>query len=225
MKQNYITEDYFWANVDEDLKTKCWNISSLTHKDNRFHTYRFDGKRVRPHVIAWKLVKGKFPVGKLQSFCKNKQCVNPNHYIEIKCDFDRFISKITVNSETNCWEWQGFIDPNGYGNIKMGNRVMRAHRFSYSYYISKIPDGYDVLHKCDNRRCCNPAHLFLGTDQDNALDREIKGRNPHKLSPQLVKEIRLRRNSGESVSSLRKEFGLSKENMYKLLNRKSWRWV
>lgn len=90
---------------------------------------------------------------------------------------DRYI----INKETGCWEWTGGMRPNGYGVVVLGIKYLpasiRAHRFSWMAFNGEIPDGLFVLHKCDNRKCINPNHLFLGTHKDNAEDRERKGRD------------------------------------------------
>lgn len=90
----------------------------------------------------------------------------------------RFHKKIVI-SETGCWEWQK-AKHEGYGVFATCNngkaRNILAHRFAFWVYSGKIPDDSMVLHKCDNRSCCNPKHLFLGTHSDNMRDAMSKGR-------------------------------------------------
>jgi hypothetical protein len=72
--------------------------------------------------------------------------------------------------------WTAARFSNGYGAFRLGERQVRAHRYAYETFVGPIPEGYCICHRCDNRPCCNPAHLFLGTHLDNAHDRERKGR-------------------------------------------------
>lgn len=83
-----------------------------------------------------------------------------------------------IISDTGCWEWIGSIGiVNGYGQLNLGKgKMANAHRFSYELYIGDIPKGMFVCHKCDNRKCCSPFHLFLGTNEDNMKDASSKGR-------------------------------------------------
>ena len=90
---------------------------------------------------------------------------------------ERFIQMIKI-ADTGCWEWQGNKSTDGYG-CWSGKRV---HRCLYSVQHGPIPDGLIIMHRCDNRSCCNPAHLELGTVADNNKDMMLKGRasNQHK---------------------------------------------
>jgi len=83
----------------------------------------------------------------------------------------KFLSYIESQGD-GCWNWTGHIHHSGYGMYRSDG----AHRFSYEKDKGQIPDGLWVLHTCDNRKCVNPAHLFLGTVQDNVDDMHAKGR-------------------------------------------------
>ena len=95
---------------------------------------------------------------------------------------ERLYSKIKINQYTGCWEWQGTLR-NGYGRMIIGSRTdgtrrsESAHRVSYMLNYGEIPGGMEVCHKCDNPRCINPEHLFIGTRKYNIAEREAKERN------------------------------------------------
>lgn len=106
------------------------------------------------------------------------------------------LSQCLPQSETGCWVWQRG-KTKGYGSIRENGRHVLVHRRAFELWNGSIPKGLDVLHRCDNPPCCNPSHLFLGTDQDNQDDCYKKGRMPlgvnrpnAKLNENQIKDIR-----------------------------------
>jgi hypothetical protein len=130
------------------------------------------------------------------SDCNNSQISKgycENHYRRIKRngitdkiirmkDLDemaRFEKQYVRNEITGCFEWTSSLDGWGYGHIRLEKgKKIRAHRFSYLNFKGEIPDGMLVCHSCDNPKCVNPDHLWLGTNKDNSEDMVKKGRHP-----------------------------------------------
>lgn len=120
---------------------------------------------------------------------------------------ERFYKKIR-RAPSGCWEWAGASSVMGYGYFGLGGRAVSAHRASWTLHCGDIPAGVCVCHKCDNKLCVNPDHLFLGTQSDNMKDMYRKGRNAHKykLAPAQYREII---DSKESTIALAARFGIS----------------
>ena len=155
-------------------------------------------------------------------------------------DIDRFWAKVDKEKSaifyngTRCWEWTASCSSKGYGQIGLNSKMLRTNRVAYEITFEEIPEGLWVLHHCDNPPCCNPAHLFLGTNYDNQSDKMRKGRQgaargeangTHKLSDAQVAEIRRRyqRNvrGGENSVALAKEFGVSSMQISHIVRYKS----
>ena len=87
----------------------------------------------------------------------------------------RFMNFVDA-TPSGCWEWSGYRSPDGYGAFQMFGKSWRAHRASHVLFIGEIPEGYFILHSCDNPPCVNPAHLRAGTAKENTQDMVEKGR-------------------------------------------------
>jgi len=108
---------------------------------------------------------------KCHTFIGSKHiCKDPKPFLE------RLESKIKKTKY--CWIWESYVAPDGYSRIwdAFKKRAVKASRASFEYFIGAIPRGLLVLHKCDNPRCVNPKHLWLGTSKDNTQDAIKKGR-------------------------------------------------
>jgi len=97
---------------------------------------------------------------------------------------ERFRSRVDVKGPDDCWEWTAGKIPGGYGAVWDNSigRHQHAHRLAWELANGPIPDGMWVLHRCDNPPCCNPAHLWLGTQYENDKDRTRKQRCRNQFS-------------------------------------------
>jgi hypothetical protein len=96
----------------------------------------------------------------------------------------RFIKHLQKTD--TCWNWTGSCLITGYGCFRINQKTYRSHRIAYELWVNPIPKGQLVRHKCDNRKCCNPNHLELGTHQDNSNDAKERGRTAKGIKNGLV---------------------------------------
>lgn len=90
----------------------------------------------------------------------------------------RFSDKYTINEQTGCWEWHGSINDDGYGHVRDGQKIIRAHQYSYLLFFGEIPEDCELDHLCNNRICVNPKHLEAVSHTENVA--RIKGRKETK---------------------------------------------
>lgn len=153
---------------------------------------------------------------------------------------DRFWAKVQIGD--GCWTWLAAVDADGYGVFQRTrshpHRCIKAPRYMWETAHGPIPDGLLVCHHCDNPRCVNPVHLFLGTAADNSADAKAKGRlrghpfprgsanGMSKLTEHEVRAIRQLHAGGfRSRKGLAARFGVSKGSIQAILERKSWAWL
>lgn len=141
---------------------------------------------------------------------------------------ERFWSRVNIGNCDECWEWQS-RRIKGYGAFTYRHgKYEYAHRFAYKIVNGTIPRGMGVLHKCDNPPCCNPSHLFLGTQSDNLHDMAQKGRNAKgersgtaKLTKSDVIEIRSTYPS-KTMQVLADRYGVTLSTISKIVHRERW---
>lgn len=124
-------------------------------------------------------------------------------------------------SEGGCWLWKDGT-MHGYGCFTSNSKTFLVHRVMYSFHFKDDIEGLFILHKCDNRLCCNPGHLSLGTHEDNMRDKMNKSRHDKMLSDEEVIEIRRLGDEGKLThEQISKQFGCSRSNITLILQRKS----
>lgn len=143
---------------------------------------------------------------------------------------EKILSRIAPPNERGCMEWTGAINGKGYGQVGLHGRVFYVHRLAYESAKGDAT-GLHVCHACDNPKCCNPEHLWLGTHADNHADKASKGRTgkekrsgelnvTSKLTEQQVREILA---SDETGGSLARKFGVTRANVNAIRRRETWR--
>ena len=155
---------------------------------------------------------------------------------------DYIKARSEIDPETGCWVWQLSVGSHGYGNAYFAlpgeskKKIRTAHRLSYTLAYGD-PVKLQVNHKCGNRRCCNPEHLYAGTQAENIKDAKKHGTfskppikkgedgTNSKLTEKQVLEIRRRRAEGERGVDLAKEFGVGPDTICAIHKRKNWGWL
>jgi hypothetical protein len=185
-------------------------------------------------------------------FC-SRACLNNYRATKRKAELaasadERFWAKVNKSGPDDCWEWAGYCrPPSHYGQVSYKGTLWSAHRLSWFLTHGPIPDGLWVCHHCDNPRCVNPAHLFLGTPHENFLDAAQKGRmasgpehgmNRHperrthgerngcsRLTSGQVLEIRSLFGNGAGYRELATRYGVSDSCIRSVAHRVTWRHI
>jgi len=141
---------------------------------------------------------------------------------------DEFWDNVDIRGEEECWIWQSYVDKrSGYGQATWLGKKHNAHRIAYiTAYNCIIPDDIQVCHSCDNRVCCNPNHLWLGTSKENTWDKMSKGRHGNTsivINWSIVHYIRSKyANSIMSTRDLSREIGITDHAISLIIRNKSW---
>lgn len=148
---------------------------------------------------------------------------------------DAILENITIDIGTQCWNWTSGIDAYGYGSIRISGKAFKAHRLSYvllskPHEITEIPSEMCICHRCDNRRCVNPDHLWVGTKSENTIDMLNKGRNiigelaGNAIAANgIVLEIREKYATGEfTIAMLSDEYGMSLKGVHSIIIGTTW---
>jgi len=145
-------------------------------------------------------------------------------------ELERFEAK--VDKSGDCHEWTASFGNSGYGQFYFNYQKFSAHRKAYELYHGAIPEGMFVLHRCDNKKCVNPEHLFLGAHKENMQDKTAKGRQIKGsgieqavlTDPQVV-QIKQRLRQGDVHTRIAKDFGVSRATISMISNGTNWRHV
>ena len=145
---------------------------------------------------------------------------------------ERFWSRVDMRDQDGCWPWRGALDGKGYGAFgeSRDKRSAKAHRVAYALAFGPL-NGLHVLHRCDNPPCCNPAHLWLGTNAENQADKIAKGRQksrplPGERNPAAklsAKDVAAIRTAGGLQREIGARFGISQAQVSAIRLGRSWR--
>lgn len=143
---------------------------------------------------------------------------------------DRLRFYTSINAD-GCHVWTGYVDAYGYGCIRVQKKTIGCHRAAWTAFISDgpIPSGIEVCHSCDNPACINPAHLFLGTHQDNMNDMMMKRRHSphfgerHGMSKLRVSDVREIKSSDTKACILAERFNVSRPTISAIRRGLTWK--
>ena len=127
------------------------------------------------------------------------------------------VLRYEIDERTGCWVWGRALTSRGYGHLTINKRQILAHRFVYATQVGPIPDGWDVHHRCENKRCINPDHLEPLPHVDNSRC-SVKA----KLDSKAAAGIRRLAASGVSLMQLAVRFGVDRRTIRAVLNGETW---
>ena len=143
---------------------------------------------------------------------------------------EKFHTLYKIDPNTDCWEWTLVKHDFGHGIWRWNNKYTFAHRVSAELFIRSLEPGDVVCHKCDNPCCVNPKHLYIGTQQDNIRDRNVRGRtargtqaNKSNLTEQDV--LNIRADTTSSQKDLGLQYNVSYHAIRKICNRETWKLI
>jgi HNH endonuclease len=133
---------------------------------------------------------------------------------------ERFWSHVDKRGPDECWEWIASLQEKGYGQFNTGIKMVRAHRFAYE--LVHGPTDKKVLHRCDNRKCVNERHLFVGTQFENMRDMTDKGRRWSRLSAMQVRSVKLYLLNGWTHKKIASHFMVSEQAISAISSGRNW---
>ncbi len=149
-------------------------------------------------------------------------------FLRTKINYEKKVIK-----KEGCWDWKGCIEKNGYARLSCKDiDVRHAHTASYMIYKGIIPEGLQVNHLCNNRKCSNPSHLYVGTQQENMRDKILANRQAKgskngnsKLDECQVQKIKTMLKNGEKTSEIAYIFNVSKTQIRNISKHNQWKHI
>jgi len=167
--------------VIPEPNTGCWLWQGRVEPGGHGQFTR-DDKVLRVHRVVWEENNGPVPDGSIVAHtCGVRSCCNIDHmFLMTVADLRKSEAlpwrERIEKQPGGCWLWTGSINKDGYGQVRIDKQTLKVHRLAWEEVNGPIPDGLRVCHHCDVPACCNPAHLFIGTQRDNVTDMINKGR-------------------------------------------------
>ena len=239
----------FWGNVQKG--PWCWgwlrsvdaNGYPQMHEQVGGKTHSLKGHRVSWEIHNRPLARGE----KVTRICDSRACTNPEHLVLVTPQLRKrrsaerastqFFAMVERRGPSECWPWSGKLR-NGYGYVTVLRETWKcgyvyAHRLAYELANGNlIPKGKVVRHTCDNRKCCTPSHLLLGSQADNIRDSVSRGRNARgetvwnaKLTKEQVLQIRADHTAGTAQARLAEQYGVARGTIGDIVHNRTWRHI
>ncbi len=232
----------FWSKVDIKGEDDCWewkaSISTSKKVVTRMGSWsppRYSDLSTNAHKAAWQLTYGHISKDvRVAHLCKNSLCCNPKHLVAdtLTERFWRKVDKTPGQGIGDCWMWKNRVSSSGYGQFRLDPKKghQAASRIAYMLTYGEIPDKTFICHRCDFRSCCNPSHLFPGSQSDNLVDMVMKGRgasgeknHESKLKESQVEQIKKLLNDGVAQHVIAKQFNVTQASVSRINTGKGWR--
>jgi hypothetical protein len=206
----------------DDTNVACENCGKMFLIKKNYETRRFCNKKC---FYEWN--------------SKNMKAFNESRFQWKRATEEEILERRKINFESKvikkdgCWDWVGVVDKDGYGLFPSGyHRTMRANRFSFLMHYGDLPKNILVCHHCDNPRCTNPEHLFLGTAKINSMDAKNKKRTTlgsknaqTKLTENDVLEIRRLLTTYIQSKEICLKYDISSTTLNNIKTGKSWKHI
>lgn len=176
-------------------------------------------------MANWKQKDGDCLGCKKKIWRVSKRCDPCNRLFKSKKSIKERFFDNAIKSD-GCWKWNGAMFPNGYGSLFYKGRNLLSHKVSYEIHNGEIPAGKIICHQCDNKWCCNPAHLFIDGYRGNAVDAIKKGLKFGRVALSSNEIIEIRNLSKEKTTQvIADEYHVSRSTIQSILSKKTWTFI